>query len=86
MCNTRYNTYINIQKILMNENLKELATKSGFVGESMFPVFGTSQETALTYFAKELIDSANLSEYQRKTIYERYGMSPNRHLVNLSSN
>lgn len=31
----------------MNELAKSLAFKAGFVGESMFPVVGTCQETAL---------------------------------------
>ena len=39
----------------MNEHLKELAFRSGFVGESMFPIFGTVQQTALQNFADLII-------------------------------
>ena len=31
----------------MNERFKELCAQAGFIGESMFPVIGTCQETAL---------------------------------------
>lgn len=39
----------------MNERIKELAEQSGFIGESMYPVFGTCQETALKNFAELII-------------------------------
>ena len=39
----------------MNERLKELAFQAGFVGESMNPIFGTCQETALKNFAELIV-------------------------------
>lgn len=39
----------------MNERIKELAFKAGFVGESMNPIFGTCQETALENFAELIV-------------------------------
>lgn len=39
----------------MNKKLKDLAFRAGFVGESMYPIFGTSQETALATFAELII-------------------------------
>lgn len=39
----------------MNQKLKDLAFRAGFVGESMYPIFGTSQETALATFAELII-------------------------------
>ena len=39
----------------MNERIKELAFQAGFVGESMNPIFGTCQETALKNFAELIV-------------------------------
>jgi hypothetical protein len=39
----------------MNERIKKLAEQSGFIGQSMNPIIGTSQETALKNFAELLI-------------------------------
>lgn len=41
----------------MNEKIKELAVRAGFVGESMYPIFGTCQETALNNFAQLIIQN-----------------------------
>ncbi len=47
----------------MNERIKELAFQAGFIGESMNPIIGTSQVTALENFAelivRECIDCIN---------------------------
>ena len=40
----------------MNEKIKELAVKAGFVGESMYPIFGTCQETALNNFSELIVN------------------------------
>lgn len=40
----------------MNERIIEIATKAGFVGDSMHPIFGTCQETALNNFAELIIE------------------------------
>lgn len=42
----------------MNERIRELAEQAGFVGESMWPIFGTSQETALNNFAELIVTHA----------------------------
>lgn len=39
----------------MNERMQELAFQAGFVGESMNPIFGTCQETALKNFAELIV-------------------------------
>lgn len=39
----------------MNDRAKELAFQAGFIGESMYPVIGTCQETALENFAELII-------------------------------
>ena len=39
----------------MNERIKELAAEAGFIGESMYPIFGTCQETALKNFAELIL-------------------------------
>ena len=39
----------------MNERIKEIAFRAGFIGESMNPIFGTSQETALKNFAELIV-------------------------------
>ena len=39
----------------MNERIKELAAEAGFIGESMYPIFGTCQETALKNFAELIV-------------------------------
>lgn len=39
----------------MNERIKELAFRAGFIGESMNPIFGTCQETALKNFAELIV-------------------------------
>lgn len=39
----------------MNQRVKELMTQAGFVGENMYPVFGTSQQTALQNFAEMIV-------------------------------
>lgn len=39
----------------MNERIRELAFQAGFVGESMNPIFGTCQETALKNFAELIV-------------------------------
>ena len=45
----------------MNERIKELAFQAGFVGESMNPIFGTCQETALKNFAELIVrECANI--------------------------
>lgn len=64
---------------MMNEKLKDLAFKAGFVGESMFPIVGTCQETALQNFAELLIDEVkeiikarmfpNLKDYDSNIVH-----------------
>lgn len=39
----------------MNEQIKELAFQAGFIGESMYPILGTTQEQALDNFAELII-------------------------------
>ncbi len=39
----------------MNERIKELALQAGFIGESMNPIIGTSQATALENFAQLIV-------------------------------
>ena len=39
----------------MNERIKELAFQAGFIGESMNPIIGTSQVTALENFAELIV-------------------------------
>lgn len=39
----------------MNERIKELVFQAGFIGESMNPIIGTSQATALENFAELII-------------------------------
>ena len=61
----------------MNEKIKDLASQAGFVGESMYPIFGTCQETALTNFV-ELIQQdclqhlTNTGQDHAREILERY--------------
>jgi hypothetical protein len=40
----------------MNEQIKKLANQAGFIGDSMYPIFGTCQETALNNFAELIIE------------------------------
>jgi hypothetical protein len=39
----------------MNERIKELAFMAGFVGNDMYPIFGTCQQTALANFAELIV-------------------------------
>ena len=52
----------------MNERIKELAFRAGFIGESMNPIFGTCQETALKNFA-ELIVRECLNKIEQAGAY-----------------
>jgi hypothetical protein len=38
------------------ERFRELAFRAGFVGDSLYPVFGTCQETALRNFAVLIVE------------------------------
>ena len=67
----------------MNNRIKELANEAGFHGESMYPVFGTCQDTSLENFARLIIEeciSACATDRLGKTagaeelIYARFGM------------
>ena len=42
----------------MNNRIRDLAQQAGFIGESMWPIFGTSQETALNNFAELIVNHA----------------------------
>ena len=59
----------------MNERVKELAFQAGFVGESMNPIFGTCQETALKNFAELIVEECRtvVSDVYRKTPLELCG-------------
>jgi hypothetical protein len=39
----------------MNERIKDLAEQAGFIGDSMYPIFGTCQQTALNNFAELIV-------------------------------
>lgn len=39
----------------MNERIKQLALQVGFIGESMYPIIGTCQQTALQNFAELIV-------------------------------
>ncbi len=39
----------------MNQVLKDIAFRAGFIGESMYPVLGTTQESALENFAEMIV-------------------------------
>lgn len=45
----------------MNEEMKALCIQAGFIGENMYPIFGTCQEAALK----------NLIELVRKDIHKK---------------
>ena len=59
----------------MNEQLKKLAFKAGFVGEGMNPIVGTCQETALENFAELLLreGSIGFSTGAKKRLLESFG-------------
>lgn len=42
---------------MVNKKIKDLAFQAGFVGENMYPVFATCQETALNNFAQLIIQN-----------------------------
>jgi hypothetical protein len=58
----------------MNQRFKELCAKAGFIGESMFPVIGTCQETALQNLielvAKECLNVVNQNIHGPCGIYD----------------
>ena len=61
----------------MNERIKELAFQAGFVGESMNPIFGTCQETALKNFAELIVrECAGLFPNMYVEIENEYGHNP----------
>jgi hypothetical protein len=69
----------------MNDRIKELCVQAGFVGDDMYPIFGTSQETALKNLAElivkecaEIADNADAirEKWQSigKFVRERFGV------------
>jgi hypothetical protein len=63
----------------MNERIKSLAFQAGFIGESMYSVFGTTQQEALDNFAELIVkECAELVEYNSKgagrDIREHFGV------------
>jgi hypothetical protein len=65
----------------MNEKLKDLAFRAGFVGESMFPILGTCQETALQNFANLIVEeccqAAKTKLLPNLRVHETHQMSYN---------
>jgi hypothetical protein len=59
----------------MNERIKELCKQAGFVGDDMYPIFGTSQETALKNLTELIVKDimADL-EKMREEYANPYGM------------
>lgn len=52
----------------MNERIKDMAFRAGFVGESMYPIIGTTQEQALNNFVELIVqDCVEVCEVYRST-------------------
>jgi hypothetical protein len=50
----------------MNERIKDLAFRAGFIGESMNPIIGTSQVTALENFAELIVRECAGIDFRHK--------------------
>ena len=53
----------------MNNKIKDLALRAGFVGENMYPIFGTSQETALRNFAELIVEECAKVSEEHSRVY-----------------
>jgi len=66
----------------MNERIKDLCLQAGFIGENMYPAFGTCQETALNnlveLIVRECADFVDAGEFgdpgTAKMLMEDFGV------------
>jgi hypothetical protein len=69
----------------MNERIKELAEQAGFIGESMYPINGTCQQTALQNFAELIVrecanwikntdSDSDIGEEDARALLEHFGV------------
>jgi len=64
----------------MNERIKDLCLQAGFIGENMYPAFGTCQETALNNLVELIVQECAEVVYSRsghatpQDLYEHFGV------------